>query len=236
MDFKGIQKFSLIDYPGKLSCVVFTGGCNFRCPFCQNKDLVLWPEKLKSISFDYVLKCLEEKRGWVDGLVLLGGEPTIHEDLTEVAEEVKNRGFLVKLDTNGSNPNMLRRMIKAKLVDYVAMDVKAPLNFEHYSKAIGVTNKKYFNNVLKSIKLLKASRIDYEFRTTVVPKILTLDDVKVIARQIRPAKAYYLQQFSPHNTLDKSFEKVKPYPLTQLEELRAWIDEKKWFKKTGLRT
>ncbi|MCD6522889.1 MAG: anaerobic ribonucleoside-triphosphate reductase activating protein [Candidatus Diapherotrites archaeon] len=233
MEFKGLQKLTLIDYPGKLACIVFTGGCNLRCPFCQNKDLVLNYEKLPSISEEEIIKFLESRRKWLDGIVITGGEPTIHSDLPEFIKKVKERRFLVKLDTNGSNPAMLKMLIENRLIDYIAMDVKAPLEWEKYSKASGIKNREIFENILKSIDILMHSNIDYEFRTTVVPGLHTEEDILKIAEQLKGARAYYLQQFRPRTTLDPNYEKIEPYPRKMLEKLVEKI--KGYFKHCGVR-
>lgn len=221
MQFKGFQSVSLLDYPGKIAAIVFTGGCNFRCPFCHNRDLVLNRE-LKSIEEGEILSYLMEKKGWLDGLVVSGGEPTVQAGLPRFLEKVKNLGYLVKIDTNGSNPEMLEELMERKLVDYIALDVKAPLKGDIYSKAIGVKDERILKSVERSIDLLLNSNgIDYEFRTTFVPKILSEEDIILIADRIKGAKKYFIQQFRPVGSLiDQSFAEVNPLPLDRLEKLR----------------
>lgn len=219
----GLQKLTLIDYPGKLACTVFTIGCNFRCPFCYSAELVL-PEKIKKqprISEKEFFKFLKSKKGLIDGVVVCGGEPTINEDLPDFIKKIKKMKFLVKLDTNGSNPEMLKRLIDKKLIDCVAMDIKAPIEKNKYEKCTGV--KIDLDKIKKSVQILKENKIDYEFRTTIVPHFHTKEDIFQIAADIAPAKKYYLQNFRPEKNLDKKFQKKKPYPEEYLLEIQKII-------------
>ncbi len=206
----GLQKLTLIDYPGKLACTVFLAGCNFRCPFCYSSELVL-PEKIEKqpkISEKEFFDFLEERKRLLEAVTVCGGEPTINKDLPQFCKKIKKLGYSVKIDTNGSNPKMLKDLISKKLIDYVAMDVKLPR--EKYEKILGREAK--LKNIEKSISLLKENRVDYEFRSTVVPTLLTKEDVIKIAQWISGAKKYYLQNFRAEKTIDPKFEKVKPYP------------------------
>jgi len=217
MEIGGLQKLTLIDYPGKLACTVFLIGCNFRCPWCYSSELVL-PEKIKKqpkIPEKDFFNFLKERKRLLEGAVLCGGEPTIHKDLPGFIKKIKKLGYLVKIDTNGSNPKMLKDLISNNLIDYVAMDIKAPK--ENYEKAAG--KKININNIEKSIKILKEAGIDYEFRTTVVSSIHTKDDILKITRWIGPAKKYYLQNFRAEKTIDPEFEKIKPYPQEYMTEI-----------------
>ncbi len=197
MKIGGLQKVTLVDYPGKLACTVFLSGCNFRCPFCYSKELVL-PEEIKSqpeISEDDFLNFLEEKRGLLEGCVICGGEPTVSgPELIELIKKIKKKNFLVKIDTNGTSPELLKRLFEENLVDYVAMDIKAPLNVEKYSLATGV-EKADIEKIKESVSLLKNSNVDYEFRSTIVPSIHSREDIIQMAKDISPAKKYFLQQF-----------------------------------------
>lgn len=197
MKIGGLQKVTLVDYPGKLSCTVFFSGCNFRCPFCYSKELVL-PEEIKKhpeISEQTFFNFLEEKRGLLDGCVLCGGEPTIYgSELVEFVKKVKNKGFVIKLDTNGTEPETLKMMLDEKLLDYVAMDIKAPLNKEKYSIATGTKNVD-IEKIKESIFLIKNSGVDYELRSTIVPSIHSKEDMIQMAKDISPAKKYFLQGF-----------------------------------------
>ncbi len=217
----GLQKLTLIDYPGKLAATVFLTGCNFSCSWCYSSELVL-PEKIKKqarISEKEFFKFLKEKKGLLEGIVLCGGEPTINSDLPEFVKKIKKMGYAVKIDTNGSFPEMLRHLIDKKLIDYVALDIKAPK--EKYEKVTGGgTNVKY---VERSVSFLKENKIDYEFRTTVVPTFLEKEDILKIAKWIFGARKYYLQNFRPEKTLDPKFEKIKPYPEKYLLEIQRAI-------------
>lgn len=230
----GLQKLTLIDYPGKLACTVFCMGCNFRCPFCYSSELIL-PEKMKKqpkISEDYLFDFLKKRKGLLEGVVLCGGEPTVSKDLPDLVKRIKNLGYLVKLDTNGSNPSLLEGLIEKNLIDYVALDVKAPK--EKYLKIIGMEaqfsglksnfwKERIIKNIEKSINLLKEGKIDYEFRTTVIPTLLEKKDILKIVRWIRPDKKYFLQNFRPEKTIDPKFEKIKPYSEEYLLEIQKAI-------------
>lgn len=232
----GLQKLTLIDYPGKIACTVFFAGCSFRCPWCYNPELVL-PEKIKKqplISEKDFFDFLKERKDLLDGVVLSGGEPCIFQDLTLFVEKIKKLGFSIKLDTNGSNPKKLKELIDKKLIDYVALDIKAPP--EKYAKLIGLENQifseeqrfrfwadRIVENVKESISLLKEKKVSYEFRTTLVPSLLKKKDVLKIARWIGPDEKYYLQNFRPEKTLDPYFKKVKSYSEDKLLEIQKAI-------------
>lgn len=196
----GLQKSSLIDYPGKISAIIFTQGCNFRCPYCHNPELN-FNKGAATIMAAPLLKFLKSRIGKLDGIVITGGEPTLQEDLLEFIKQIKEMGFLVKLDTNGTNPQMLQKLLDEKLIDYIAMDIKAPI--WKYSGA--VKTRVNTKNILNSINILKKSDIDFEFRTTVVKSQLLPEDFEEIGKMIEGAKKYYLQRFVPTKTLDKSF-------------------------------
>lgn len=219
LPIKGVQKLSLIDYPGRLCATVFVGGCNFRCPYCYNVSLVLEPEKLRTIPEEEIIDFLSERRGFLDGICVGGGEPTIHGELPAFLSKVKGLNFLVKVDTNGSRPKMLKRLINEGLVDYIAMDVKAPL------RKYGETVRAEVNieNIKGTIELIKASGIDYEFRITAVPRLTDGEDLMEIAQTLKSSKRFAIQQFRPERTLDESFEGITPYPLERLDEFRQRI-------------
>ena len=195
MDVKGFIDVSFVDWDGKSSAVIFLPGCNFRCPFCHNVNLVLNPEKLETIPFEYLETQLKKQKEWIDGVCITGGEPTLHGDLAELCSKLKKMQFLVKLDTNGTNPVVLKELVDMKLVDYVAMDVKAPLTVNKYSKATGVNVESLLENVKKSIKLLEESTVAYEFRTTVVPTLHNVEDIKQICKSLMGCSKYVLQKF-----------------------------------------
>ncbi len=193
MQIGGFLKFSLIDYPGKIAAVIFTQGCNFRCPYCHNPELVL-PELFEpSLSLDDILKFLKQRRGKLEGVVITGGEPTLHNDLPDIIRAIKALGYFVKLDTNGTNPVAVRNLIEHKLIDYVALDIKAP--FEKYSQLCGV--KADLNNIKETIDIILKSPVEYEFRTTVVKYLLTEKDVKELKAEFAKAKRFILKDFNP---------------------------------------
>ena len=218
MIFGGFQKVSLIDYPGKICAIAFTIGCNFRCPYCHNVSLVL-PEiyKPKIIDESYILNYLKHRKKYIDALEVTGGEPTLHRELPLFLKKVKNLGFLVKLDTNGTNPEMLLDLIEQKLVDYVAMDIKAPLARYNYIVRADVNVK----NIERSIHILinNSRYLDYEFRTTVGPW-LTIEDFHKIGEAIKGAKKYYIQQFVNKLTLVPEYKQVMPFSKQQLQAIK----------------
>jgi len=198
MKIGGFQKLSLVDYPGKVSCIVFIAGCNFRCPYCYVPQLVL-PEKiskLKEIPLTEIFSFLQKNKGLNEAVVITGGEPTIHPDLPEFIRKVKDMGYLTALETNGTNFEMLKNLIEEELVDYVELDIKNRLDFEKYNLTVGgVLTKETFENIKKSIEFLLKGKIAYEFRTTLVKEFHTVEDIVEIAKSIRGARIYYLQDF-----------------------------------------
>jgi len=219
MTIARLQRTTLIDYPGKIAATVFLVGCNFRCPWCYSKELVLpteikkQPKILEKEFFDF----LKKRKGLLEGIVLCGGEPTINKDLPEFIKKIKELGYAVKIDTNGSNPKMLKKLIDDNSIDYVAMDVKLPK--ERYPEIF-----KEVKDIEESIKILKKSKIDSEFRTTVTPTVLKKEDIVKIAEWIGgPKVKYYLRNFRPEKTIDPKFEKIKPYPDEYLLEIQKAI-------------
>lgn len=224
MEFRGWQKTSLVEYPGKVSTVLFTGGCNFRCPFCYNGNLVLKPETLQKITETEVIDFLKQRQKLYQAVIVTGGEPTMFKDLPEFYKKVKKLGLLTGLETNGANPKMLELLLKDKLVDYIGMDIKTSLKWEKYKKATSTENKALFENVLKSVDIIKNSSIEYEFRTTVVPGIHSKEDVLEIAGQLKGTKKYVLQKFTPKDTtLDPKFATLPSYPDKFLLDIRDKI-------------
>jgi pyruvate formate lyase activating enzyme len=214
----GLQKSTLIDFPGLVAATVFLSGCNFRCPFCYSPELVL-PEKIKNhpeVSEKYFFEFLEERKGLLEGVVICGGEPTVQKGLPSFAKKIKDMGYSVKLDTNGSDPAMLERLIREKILDYVAMDIKAPR--EKYSSVVGCDMD--VSKIERSVDLLKTDVVDYEFRTTAVPGILRKEDFISIGKWLSPAKAYFIQNFRPQKTLDPLFEKTPPCSDVFLQEIK----------------
>ena len=217
MIIAGIQKTTLIDYPDKVSAIVFLSGCSFRCPWCYSGELVL-PEKIKEqpvFSEEKFFDFLKRRQGLLDAIVICGGEPTINKDLPEFIKKIKDLGFLVKLDTNGSNPKMLKNLIDSKMIDYVAMDIKLPK--ERYSEVFfGDSN---IEDIQKSIDILKENKVSFEFRTTVAP-IMNKEELIQMAKWIAgPGVTYYLQNFRAEKTIDPEFEKLKPYKEEYLEDV-----------------
>ncbi|MEE1225401.1 MAG: anaerobic ribonucleoside-triphosphate reductase activating protein [Clostridia bacterium] len=191
MFFAGFQKLTLLDYPGKVACILFTNGCNFRCPFCHNASLVRAQDGA-DISDDEVLEFLKKRQGILEGVCISGGEPLIHNELKDFIREVKKLGYPVKLDTNGSFPQKLRELIGEGLVDYVAMDIKN--SFEKYNETTGISTD--IDSIKESIEILINGNIDYEFRTTLVSGFHTPKDMQSIGEMIKGTKKYYLQNFA----------------------------------------
>lgn len=220
MIIKGVQKLSLIDYPGRVACTIFTFGCNFRCPYCHNPELVV-DDGTPSIPEGDVFRFLDERKGFLNGVCITGGEPSLHDDLPDFIRRVRDLGYSVKLDTNGTSPRMLRRLIGERLIDYIAMDVKAPL--EKYESVVRV--KVDADRISESVEIVKAFP-EHEFRTTVVPELLTKEDILAIAGWIKGARRFFIQQFKPTKTLDKTFLEKRVYLADELEKI---CDEVKGF-------
>ena len=195
--FYGLQKLTLLDYPGNMAATVFTGGCNFRCPFCHNRSLVFLNENDSEIANEDIFDFLKSRNKILDGICITGGEPLLHKGITAFIKRVRDLGLKVKLDTNGSNFEALRRLIDEKLVDYVAMDIKnSP---EKYAMTIGLENYD-LSEIEKSKNYLLENHVDYEFRTTIVREFHEPEDLRKIGEWIRGAKHYYLQNFEDHGT------------------------------------
>jgi len=222
MFFGGIQKNSLIDFPGKVSCVLFLSGCNFNCPYCHNPDLAQGkPSAADRIRLETALEFLEKRRGLLDGVVLSGGEPTLESRLMDLCKRIKALGYPIKLDTNGSRPETLGRLFEAGCVDYVAMDIKAPPAL--YTP--GISSRPVAAEIEASIRLIMSSGLDYEFRTTCARPFAGPETIVDIARSIRGARKYVLQKFNMGNVLNPSFFEAYPrHPdEPQLEEMRRKI-------------
>jgi len=211
----GLQKFSLIDYPGKTCAIIFTRGCNFRCRYCHNPELVIPEKYAPEIPLSQIYDFLENRCGKLDAVSITGGEPTQHSDLIELMKKIKNMGFLVKLDSNGSRPEVLKKIISKKLVDYLAMDIKAPL--EDYHKIMGW--RVPVEKLKRSINLIINSDIDYEFRTTIVKSLTSKNDLREIAKKIKGAKKYFLQKFIPTKLNDPGLMEETSYSEEELKKL-----------------
>lgn len=219
----GIQKSSLLDFPQKIAAIVFTQGCNLRCGYCHNPELLDFIAETKFKETDF-FDFLEKRKGKLDGVVITGGEPTLQRGLKDFILKIKEMGFEVKLDTNGTNPKTLKALIDENLLDYVAMDIKAPLS--KYEIITGV--KINIDNIKESIDLIINSSLNYEFRTTVVKSQLTFDDFEEIGKLIQGAKKYYLQKFVPSKIYDKTLSNQTTYSDEELKKicknLKNYID------------
>lgn len=192
MRIDGLQKMTLLDFPGKVACTVFTGGCNFRCPFCHNALLVTKLPEKPDYSEDEILSFLEKRTGLLDGVAITGGEPLLNPDIADFIRKIRSMGYAVKLDTNGSFPERLKAIAGEGLVDYVAMDIKN--RKEKYAETIGLNNLD-LSKIEESVEFLKSGAVDYEFRTTVVEQFHTVEDIRAAAEWISGAKRYFLQNF-----------------------------------------
>lgn len=227
----GYQKLTLIDYPGKIATTVFTVGCSFRCPFCHN------PELVKPVSYNpqpnilekEFFKFLKKRRGKIEGVCITGGEPTIQPDLIDFIKKVKKLGFKIKLDTNGSRPDVLKKLLDAKLLDFVAMDIKNQP--KKYDKTTGV--KGDIDRIKLSVDLIMRSKIPYEFRTTVVPGLHSEKDFSEIAEWIKGADNYYLQEYREERILDPKLKKKTRGKKIDLEKIKKKIEKN--FGKMGIR-
>jgi len=212
---KGLEKFASKDYPGYISATVFLGGCNFRCPFCHNADLVLRPETLPGVAEADFLAFLDQRKDWLEAVCVSGGEPLLQPELESLLRAVKERGFRTKLDTNGSLPARLEAVLGSGLVDAVAMDIKAPLE-KYWATTRSEVREE---DVRRSAALVRGSGLEYMFRTTAVPGLIAEEDLVAIGRWLEGADLFQLQPFVARTTLDPEFLKVKPYSKESMEKL-----------------
>ncbi len=214
MKIAGFQKLTLLDYPSKVACILFTQGCNFKCPYCQNSGLI-GHENEVLIPEEEIFEYLKKRKGVLDGVVVSGGEPTVQKDLAIFIKKVKEMGFLVKLDTNGSNPDLLKKLIDEKLVDYIAMDIKNILML--YKEVAGVSPS--VNKLEESINLIKNSGIDHEFRTTIIKNIHDIDKIKKICEYV-DGDTFFLQNFEQsENVCDKKLESFSTEELIKINKI-----------------
>lgn len=224
----GLQKLTLLDYPGKTACTVFTGGCNFRCPYCHNASLVTGLNNIETIDSDEFFAFLNKRKKILDGVCVTGGEPLLQPDIEKFIKSIKDLGYSVKLDTNGSFPDKLKYLVNSGLVDYVAMDIKnSP---ENYLKTIDACHVD-FSKICESVEFLLSDAVDYEFRTTVVKEFHSISDFKAIGEWIRGAKRYFLQSYiDSGDILNGTFS---AYGKTELESFKALLEQ--YVKETQIR-
>jgi pyruvate formate lyase activating enzyme len=221
MLISGIQKCTILDFPGKIACIVFTPGCNFRCGYCHNPEFVL-PEKIMKLHSTFIpesaiFNFFEKRKKFLDGVVISGGEPTLMPDLIDFMGKVKQLGFLVKLDTNGNRPEVVRKAITSGVVDYVAMDIK--MNVARYAELVG--KSVVSNNILESIELIKKSGVDYEFRSTLIKEIHSVSVLEEMAHLVEGARRVYLQTFRPENTLSPIFQTYHPFSGEEMQTIAS---------------
>jgi len=222
MNIKGLQKVSLLDFPGGICSTIFVGGCNLRCRYCYNRDLVLNPGSIPVISTDEIFAFLGSKSSLLDGVCVSGGEPTLQEELPDFLMEIKKMGLKVKLDTNGTRPEVISRLLDEDVLDYIAVDVKGPP--AKYSYITG--NNTAHSKLKETIALLKNSRVEQEFRTTVIPGLLKEEDLLSIAKEIAGCRRYVLQQFSPRSSIiDPALLSLKPYSREKVAEMARMCHE-----------
>jgi len=221
---RGFIENTLIDWEGKIACEVFLPSCNLRCPFCHAGHLLSNDGSLESIPPDVVTSCLDRHQGWLDGVVISGGEPTLHPNLDKLIELFRAHGAMIKLDTNGTRPDVLEDLIGRRLLEAISMDIKAPFD-DRYFRAAGCECD--IAAIRRSVDIIMQSGIEYEFRTTVVPVFHSLDDLLDIAAEIRGAEKYILQQFQPGRALDPALNEVQAYPMDTMrafaEALRPYV-------------
>ena len=215
MKICGLNKTTLLDYPGKVAATIFLGGCNFRCPFCQNSSLVLHADREPELSQDEIFSFLEKRRGILEGVCIIGGEPSLNDNLEEFIRKIRSLGYAVKLDTNGSRPYILKDLVRKNLLDKIAMDIKACP--ENYGNVSGLLYPD-LDSIRESVDFLMEGHVDYEFRTTVVRELHTEKDFRKIGQWIKGAKAYYLQAYKDSKeVLQPGFSS---YSLKELENFR----------------
>lgn len=213
----GLQKITLIDYPGKIAASVFLIGCNFRCPFCHNPELIEYKPGNDIIEEQDFFAYLNKRQKHLDGVCVSGGEPLLYSALDQFLKKIKDLGYLIKLDTNGTSPDKLKQLIDKKLVDFIAMDIKGCL--DNYQEIVKKTVN--LDDIKKSIEIIMTCGLDYEFRTTVLPCFHSLENMEKIGKMIKGADIYYLQQFINKNTLDPEFTKQPSFTDQQLEQLKT---------------
>ena len=224
----GFQETSLLDYPGKIAAIIWTVGCNFRCPFCYNRELVL--RETTQTPVDQIFSFLDKRKGKIDAVSISGGEPFLQDDLPSFIAEIKKKGFLIKIDTNGSFPDTLEHLLDDSFIDYVSMDVKAPK--KSYNKVAGTSV--YINKIIESIHIIQEKAPDYEFKTTVIPLFHSKKDILDIAKWLKGSKRFFLQQFKiTSSLLNETLITEKPYSKEILEGMCQKIEP--YFQECGIR-
>lgn len=220
-EIKGFIETSFVDWPGRLCSVIFLSGCNFRCPFCHNHPLVVSPEKLASFDFNDIVKKLLRYKKWLGGVCVSGGEPTLSPALFDILRVLRNKGFPIKLDTNGTRPEIIAKILDHSLVDMISMDVKAPLDQKKYEKCAGVNVD--IEKIRRSIALIKSSTITYEFRMTVLPRLHSEDDIFGWVSDLGKKSTLKLQNFNPSSTLDTAYKNERPFSSEVFSRLKSVI-------------
>ncbi len=220
-----VNEFTLLDYPGKIAAIIFTAGCNMRCGYCHNSQFVI-PEELEKmkgnfIPFEAVKNFLKTRVDKLDGVVISGGEPTIHNHLPEFMEKIKDMGFLVKLDTNGTNSKMIKKILDKNLADYIAMDIKTSLNKYNDLTRMNINIKE----ITKSIELIKNSNIKYEFRSTILPECHDLETLKEMGQMIKDSRLWALQNFRNISVLNEKFKEFSSFSKKELEEFKIELED-----------
>lgn len=218
---KGFIEMSMLDWEGKIVSTLYLPYCNFRCPYCHNSGLVLNPEQYNTVPVEVVIDYFIRHQGWIDGVCISGGEPCMHEDLPDLIKRLRDVGSLIKLDTNGSFPDMLQRLIDERLLDYIAMDIKAPLNI--YALLTGINDEAIGEKIKQSIRIVMDSGIDHEFRTTVVPTLHTKEMFVSMAGSIKGASRYILQAFVPSNPIEPEYQKVTPFTREEMQDIQQAV-------------
>jgi len=230
MKIKGFIKTTFIEYPGKIASMVFLPGCNFRCSFCFNPELIFESDKIEDVDEKEIFEFLVKQKKWIDAVVISGGEPTLQKDLIDFISKIKELGFLVRIYTNGTTPDVLKQLTDEKLIDSIAMDIKAPLTEEDYERITNTEN--FLKNVKESISLIMNSDLNYEFRTTVIPGMHSEKDIEEITKYITDANLFVLQKFLPENALDVKLKKLKTQSDEEMQKLaeiaQKYVKNVKW--------
>ncbi len=232
MKIGGLQKTSAIDYPGQLTAILFTQGCNLKCPYCHNPELISLKSDSPEFDKEKFFSFLEKRKNILDAVTITGGEPTLQKDLISFIKKIKDMNYLIKLDSNGLKPKILSRLINHNLLDYLAVDIKLPA--ELYGKLDAQMDlDKIKNNLQETIEIIEKAKLDYEFRTTVVPGLHSKSSFERTVKQIKGCQKFYIQNFRPHKTLNKSFENKRRFTARELNEFKEIA--KKYVKNVYIR-